>query len=44
LDYEKINLSIATDPLTSENLENNLLEYLKNFSLLFKHLRFEQGD
>ncbi|CAD8060371.1 unnamed protein product [Paramecium primaurelia] len=44
LDYEKINLSIATDPQTSENLENNLLEYLKNFSLLFKHLRFEQGD
>ncbi|CAK81825.1 unnamed protein product (macronuclear) [Paramecium tetraurelia] len=44
LDYEKINLSIATDPLTSENLENNLIEYLKHFSLLFKHLRFEQGD
>ncbi|CAD8064462.1 unnamed protein product [Paramecium sonneborni] len=44
LDYDKINLSIATDPLTSENLENNLIEYLKHFSLLFKHLRFEQGD
>jgi len=34
MEFEKINLSIANDPKTSDDLEKNLIQYLRFLNLL----------
>lgn len=44
LDFEKINLSIANDPKTSDDLERNLLSYLRFLLLLQKRFSFDSSQ
>lgn len=44
MEFDKINLSIANDPRTSEELESNLIEYLRYLTMLIKRVRFEHND
>jgi programmed cell death 6-interacting protein len=44
MDYEKINLSIANDPKSSEDLERNLIAYLRYLYLLQKRFTFDANQ